>query len=113
GTVTNAMALLLEANQVQQADALYRERLANGRALMWLPAAREGVRCALGFVADEGRRLLVRGLLSTRDHSFYVNEVGLYARYIAEFELAENYLREAVELDTQAGDDRNAAIALG
>ena len=111
-TVTNAIAVLLEADQVERADALYVERLAQGRAFKWLPAMQEGVRCALGFVSDERRRLLVREQLSPAGLSDHVNDVGLAALNAGEFELADRYLREGVDLDARAGDDQNLAIAL-
>jgi hypothetical protein len=51
-----AIELLLDANDFQAADELYRGRLDNGELFKHLPAPTEGRRCALGFVAALRRR---------------------------------------------------------
>ena len=112
GVVTNAIALLLDAGEVIQADALYREQLDGGWVFKDLPAPREGVRCALGFVADQHRREQVREQLSVRRLAFYLNEVGLNARNAAEFELAERYQYEIAELFREVDDEPNLSAAL-
>jgi hypothetical protein len=112
GRVTNAIALLLEAAQVEQADALYRERLGNGAAFRRLPAVRDGVQCTLGFVADEQRGSQVRRQLSTRRLGFYLNALGIFALNAAEFELADRHLRDAVDIRINTGDDHAAEPAL-
>jgi tetratricopeptide (TPR) repeat protein len=106
GMVTNAIGLLLDAGELKQADSLYFERMGSEPTVFaTLPAPREGVRCALGFVADQYRCDQVRHRLSVRRLSFYLNEVGLYARQAAEFELADRFLRHAVEIKREIRDD--------
>lgn len=110
--VTNGIARLLDAGEVRQADKLYSERLDNGYVFRWLPAAKEGVQCALGFVADQRRRAWVRDQLSESHLAFYLNEVGVNARNAAELELAERFYHDAAELGVSASSDQNRAIDL-
>jgi tetratricopeptide (TPR) repeat protein len=112
GVVTNAIALLLDAGEAEQADALYRERIGAPPVFFHLPAPREGVRCALGFVATSQRRRLVREQLSVHRLSFYLNEVGLFARHAGSLELADRYFQEGADLDRQQGDDLNLSVQL-
>ncbi|MGH8903415.1 MAG: SIR2 family protein [Egibacteraceae bacterium] len=112
-TVKTAIGLLLDADEVEQADALYREGLNNGRLFLHRAWAREGLTCVLLFVGDDGRRGEVQERLSTRRLAFYLNDVGLFARYTAEFERADRFYRASAAIDKEAGDRRNLSICLG
>jgi tetratricopeptide (TPR) repeat protein len=95
--VTNAIALLLDAGEIVQADRLYIERCGNPTSVfLTLPAPREGLLCALGFVANQQRRNQVRDQLFSAGLTSYLNRAGLYARISAEFELADRCYRDAV-----------------
>ncbi|MGH8904611.1 MAG: hypothetical protein ACRDYA_23740 [Egibacteraceae bacterium] len=95
-TVVHAIRLLLEAGRVAQADELYRERLDDGRLFVDRALPREGLECALLFVADTFRERLQQR--STRRRGYYLNTVGVVAMHAAELEFAEHYLHDAVEL---------------
>ena len=70
-----AIELLLDAGDFKAADALYRNRLENGKVFKWIPALAEGLGCALGFVRDERRRERCEQQLSRSRLRFYLNEV--------------------------------------
>jgi tetratricopeptide (TPR) repeat protein len=110
--VTTAIDLLLDAGQITEADDLYSERLARGGAFRWLAAPREGLACALGFVATPARRDHLQQALSLRLLAYYLSEVGLFARYAGEFDLAEHYYRETIELYRQLGETAALSVVL-
>ena len=105
--VTTAIGLLQDADQFPQADDLYRERLADGRAFRWLVAPREGLACALGFTATPARRDHLQQTLSPQRLAFYLNAVGLRARQAGEFDLADHYSSEAIDLGRQRGETKS------
>ena len=104
-----AIELLLDTDEYEAADALYRERLDNGRAFRTLDAYREGFRCALSFVRDPDRFLqhLDRVRLG-----YYYNEVGLHAHAAGEHDIAADAYARADVIDREAGLSRNRAISL-
>jgi tetratricopeptide (TPR) repeat protein len=110
--VTNAIGLLLDTGQVDQADALYQVRLASGGVFLSLPAPREGLQCGLKFVADERRRDQVREQRSESALAFYLTWTSLCARMTAEFELAEFFIRKAVDLDRRLNDEVDLSTTL-
>jgi tetratricopeptide (TPR) repeat protein len=110
--VTTAIGLLVDADQIAQASDLYRERLANGEVFSWLVAPREGLACALGFVATPTRRNHLQQTLSTEGLNFFLNEVGLSARQAGELDLAERYYRESIDLSRQLDDPKELSVYL-
>jgi hypothetical protein len=117
--VTTAIGLLLDADELAQANNLYRERLAEGRVFQWLVAPREGLASALGFVATSASRDHLQQVLSPSHLGFYLNEVSMSARMAGDFDLAERYSRETIDVDRQlsatvdlSADLRNRAYLL-
>lgn len=90
-----AIELLLDAGEFRAANDLYSSRLNNGWIFSTIPAPREGVDCALGFVKDEARQQLCKKELGNSRLPFYLNEVGLFAVNSGRFELALHYHDEA------------------
>jgi hypothetical protein len=90
-----AIELLLDAGEFRAANELYISRLNNGWVFSTMPAPREGVDCALGFVKDEARQQLCKEELGNSRLTFYLNEVGLFAVNSGRFELALHYQDEA------------------
>lgn len=67
--VVEVIELLLDADQWEPADDMYRARC-GGNPAAWttLPAARLGQRIATAFVATSARRAACAGALSTGNH---------------------------------------------
>jgi len=110
--VTTAISLLLDADQTAQASDLYRERLANGQVFKWLVAPREGLACALRFVATPARRDHLQQALSPRRLAMFLNEVGLSAHVAGDLDLAERYYHETIDLSRQLDDPTELSIHL-
>jgi hypothetical protein len=88
-----AIELLLDAGEFKAADELYRGRLEEEGASVFLtiPAMAEGLACSLGFVRDEARRQQCEAKLSQSFLAFYLNAVGFFASYCGQYELALEY----------------------
>jgi hypothetical protein len=71
--VVEVIELLLDANQWQGADDMYRNRSERGVAWRNLPAARLGQRAAAAFVATPARRALCGSHLTSSRRSHYLN----------------------------------------
>ena len=110
--VVEAIELLLDADQWQPADDMYRNR--SGAASVWLtlPAARLGQRAATAFVATPARRDACATHLTPRRLGFYLNEAGLFAMNAGDLATAREYLPLAVSHARDAGDMRNLAVRL-
>jgi tetratricopeptide (TPR) repeat protein len=121
GTITNredglrvveAIELLLDADQWQAADDLYRNRTDNGYAWQDLPAARLGQRAASAFVATPARQQHCPARLTPRRLSFYLNEVGLFAMLSGDLATAREYLNKGISHDRAAADLTSESIGL-
>ncbi len=110
--VVEAIELLLDADQWQAADDLYRGRTASGALWRWLPAVRLGQRAALAFVATPVRRQACADYLSPRALGFYLNSVGLYAQQAGDLVTAREYLDAGVQHGRDANDPKNLARVL-
>jgi tetratricopeptide (TPR) repeat protein len=118
--VTEAIELLLEADQWEPANDLYLSRCDNGEAWMNLPAARLGQRTATAFVATSARRDACAARLGLRRLGFYLNESGLFAMNAGDLTTARNYLtlaarfyRDTGNIDSLASPLLNVAACLG
>ncbi|MET0645281.1 MAG: ATP-binding protein [Pyrinomonadaceae bacterium] len=110
-----AISLLLDVGDFAAADGLYRSRLddvGGGEVFQSLPAAGEGLACALGFVGDEARRRQCEEKLSRRGLRFYLNRAGHYGMLSGYCEPALNFYREskAVSRDEQDGAGLSAGL---
>jgi tetratricopeptide (TPR) repeat protein len=110
--VTEAIELLLDADQWRPADNLYQTRCNNGDVWLNLPAARLGQRTATAFVATPARRDAGATHLTADRLSFYLNQVGLYAINAGDLATARDYLAMAVRHFRDAGDIRDLAFGL-
>jgi len=110
--VVEAVELLLDADQWQPADDLFRNR--SGRPPVWmnLPAARLGQRAASAFVATPARRDACATQLSPRDLGFYLNAVGLFAEDAGDLVTAQEYLHMAVRQYRESRNMTSLAISL-
>ena len=106
-----AIEVLLDAGDFGAADDLYQERLGNTRLFLSLPALPEGLRCALGFVMDEPRRQQCEQLSRYR-LSYYLNEVGLFASYIGDYEVAAVFYSQSNAIAREMNDTRNFSADL-
>lgn len=102
-----AVELLLEADDFDGADQLYRSRLRNGRVFIAIPAPAEGLRCASSFVRDAERKKRCEQKLSLRRLSFYLNEAGLFAKNAGDFVTALECFEGAGRIDGSGKDWRN------
>jgi len=102
-----AIELLLDAGDFKRADDLYSGRLRSAGVTLFLtlPAPQEGIKCALGFVADEERRRNCREQLAGWKLGFYLNAVGLFAQVAGEFQFALPFYQDGVSVD-RAGKHR-------
>jgi len=105
-----AIELLIDADQWQAADDVYRNRTDGGRAWKHLPAARLGQRAASAFVATAARRQLCPDRLSPRHLGFYLNEVGLSALNGGDLATARQYLNDGIAHDQDLTDARSEAV---
>jgi len=110
--VVEVIELLLDADQWQVADDMYRDRCDNGYVWLHWPAARLGQRTAAAFVATPDRRAACATQLGPPRLSFYVNEVGLFAMYAGDLATAREYLSLGARYDRDAGDMTNLGIGL-
>jgi tetratricopeptide (TPR) repeat protein len=105
--VTEAIELLLDADQWQPADNLYTSRCDNGQVWMNLPAARLGQRTATAFVATPARRDACATNLNPSRLGFYLNDAGLFAVLAGDLFTARDYQTLAVR---QGRDTRNMSV---
>lgn len=110
--ILSAIELLLVAGEVSRADELYKGRLEGGYLFQWLPAPHEGLRCALGFVADPPRRERCLDQLGRAGLSYYLNAVGLHGALAGELQLAVGFLRLAASLKERTGALSNLLYGL-
>jgi tetratricopeptide (TPR) repeat protein len=110
--VVEAIELLLDADQWQAADGLYRGRTAAGKLWRRLPAVRLGQQAASAFVATAARRQACADQLTSPRLSFYLNAVGLYGTHAGDLETALEYLEAGAQHDRDVFDWENLAIAL-
>jgi hypothetical protein len=111
--VVEAIELLLDANQWQAADDLYRNRSDNGRAWQRLPAARLGQRASAAFTATSARRAACAAQLSSRGLGFYLNEIGMHAMSVGDLATAQEFMSLGIRYDRDAADKLNLGIHLG
>jgi tetratricopeptide (TPR) repeat protein len=102
--VTEAIELLIDADQWQPADNLYTSRCNNGYVWQNLPAARLGQRTATAFVVTHARRDACATHLSPDRLGFYLNETGLSAMQAGDLATARSYLTLGTHHDRDAGD---------
>jgi len=102
--VTEAIELLLDADQWQPADNLYTSRCGTGPSV-WqtLPAARMGQRTATAFVATPTRRATCTSQLTHSDLGYYLNATGLFAMNAGDLATAQDYLALAIRHYRDAG----------
>ncbi|HEY0838345.1 MAG TPA: SIR2 family protein [Azospirillum sp.] len=93
-----AIDLLLDADEFEAADSLYRERLENDLVFLNIPAPRKGMAAALSFVRDEARRQRCVVALSQRRLAYYLNSVGLYASISGDNERALVFFGDAAAI---------------
>ena len=104
--VVEAIELLLDADQWQPADGMYRNRSDNGVVWLSLPAARLGQRAATAFVATPTRRAACAAHLNPGRVGYYLNSAGLHAMNAGDLAAAREYLPLAVRHARDAGDVR-------
>jgi tetratricopeptide (TPR) repeat protein len=113
--VTEAIELLLDADQWQPANNLYMSRCGNAPPVfLTLPAARLGQRTATAFVATPARRDACATHLTTPDDplGFYLNDVGLFAINAGDLATARDYLTHSARHHRDVGNMRNISAAL-
>jgi tetratricopeptide (TPR) repeat protein len=110
--VVEVIELLLDADQWQAADDIYRNRCERGQIWKHLPAARLGQRVGAAFMATPDRRTACATQLSPRRLSFHTSAAGLYATYAGDLAAAHEYVSLGVRYDRDAGDILNLGIAL-
>lgn len=92
-----AIEILLLAGQVRVANDLYQGRLERGELFKWLPALREGMICALGFVQNADRRKNLEEKLSRRALAFYLYEVAIFASHSGDYNTSLPFYHESYE----------------
>jgi tetratricopeptide (TPR) repeat protein len=110
--VVEAIELLLEADQWQAADDIYRDRSGNGSLWTWLPAVRLGQRAASAFVATPARRQACANQLVPRRMGYYLNVVGLRASQAGDLVTAREYLNAAVRYARDADEPASISARL-
>jgi tetratricopeptide (TPR) repeat protein len=110
--VVEAIELLLDAGQWRPADDLHRNRSDGGQVWKHLPAARLGQRAASAFVATPTRRAACVAYLGSSRVDFYVGNAGLFAMYVGDLAMAQEYLPESVRLSRDAEDTMSLGISL-
>jgi tetratricopeptide (TPR) repeat protein len=118
--VVEVIELLIDAEQWQTADGIYRARCDNGKIWRRLPAAAFGQRAATAFVATPERRDACARHLGPGLLGFYLGDAGLFAMYAGDLETARRHLRMAADHNRDAGNIsqlttslRNLAVCLG
>jgi tetratricopeptide (TPR) repeat protein len=94
--VVEAIELLLDADQWQAANDMYRARVGAPPVWLTLPAARLGQRAATAFVATPARRETCAEQLGHLRLGFYINAVGLLAMNAGDLVTAHEFLSAAV-----------------
>ena len=111
--VVEIIELLLDEDQWEAADQIYRGRTGDGKVFVYgVPAAALGQRCALAFVATQGRRDMCQRQLSFSRLGLYLNDVGLFGMFSGDIETAEQYLQAVVRHDRADVDLAKLAAAL-
>jgi tetratricopeptide (TPR) repeat protein len=110
--VTEAIELLIDADEWQPANDLYRTRSDNGYMWMNLPAARLGQRTATAFVATPARRDACATRLTSDRLGFYLASTGLYAMNAGDLATAREYLTLALRNRRIVGNRGNLAIGM-
>lgn len=110
--VVEAIELLLDADQWQPADDLYRSRSNSGEVWRHLPAAGLGQRVTTAFVVTPARRAACTSQLGHRRLGYYLISVGLYAMNAGDLVTAREYLSLGVQHSRDAKDMLNLAIDL-
>lgn len=110
--VTEAIELLLDADQWQPADDLYRARCGNGEVWKHLPAARLGQRTTTAFVATPARRDTCAAHLGFSRLGYYLSATGLSATRAGDLVTARDYQTLAVRNRRDTGKARNLETAL-
>jgi tetratricopeptide (TPR) repeat protein len=110
--VVEAIELLLDADQWQAANDLYRNRTNDGQAWKHLPAARLGQRAASAFVATPTRQQHCPTRLTPRELGFYLNDVGLLATNSGDLATAREYLNKGISHYRAAAELTNEATGL-
>ena len=107
--VVEAIELLLDAGQWEDANGMYVAHSDNGQVWKHLPAARLGQRATSAFVATPVRRDACAVRLSPRRLGYYLAAVGLWAGHAGDLAMAREYLAMAVRRDREARDMLNLA----
>jgi hypothetical protein len=110
--VVEAIELLLDADQWETADDLFRDRSGDPPVWRTLPAVRLGERASTAFVATPARRTACASQLSVALLAFYLNGAGLFAMYSGDLAAAREYLPMAVRHDRDAGHIAGMSIDL-
>jgi hypothetical protein len=111
--VVEVIELLLDANQWEAANDMFRGRSDNGYVWLNLPAARLGQRAATAFVATPDRRAACATQLGQGRLSFYVNCAGLFAIDSGDLAMAREYLLLSSSYYRAAEEMTNLSIVLG
>lgn len=96
--ILEAIEVLLAAGDFKAAAELYRGRLENGLAFLFLPAPQEGLRCARGFLEPRERRAMLEQALGRRFVAFFLNEAALWGSLLGEMEEVEARYEEGANL---------------
>jgi tetratricopeptide (TPR) repeat protein len=110
--VVEAIELLLDADEWQPADDIYRNRSGQPPVWLTLPAARLGQRAAAAFVATPARRAACATHLDSGRLGVYLAGLGLFATNAGDLATAPEYLRMTIRHNRDAGDAANLAISL-
>ena len=110
--VVEAIELLLDAEQWESADDLFRHRGGDGHAFEDLPAVPLGQRAASAFVTSPARRAACAARLGARRQGFYLNDVGISALAAGDLGIAQEYLRLCVQHDRDDADAPSLSISL-
>jgi tetratricopeptide (TPR) repeat protein len=110
--VVEAIELLLDADQWQPADDLYRNR--SGEPSVWktLPAARLGQRANGAFVATSARRAAFATHLESSRLGLYLNNTGFYAMNAGDLATAREYLSMGIRHSRDVEKVRIPAVRL-
>jgi tetratricopeptide (TPR) repeat protein len=110
--VVEVIELLLDADQWQAADGMYRDRCENGAVFRRLPAARLGQRAAAAFVGTPDGRTACATQLGQRRLSSYHNAAGLFATRAGDLTTAREYLSVSNHYYRYAEEWRSLSIGL-
>lgn len=96
-SVADIIELLLDADEWDAADQLYRARTGDGIVFLELPAAALGLRCARAFVGVPKRSSSCRRHLGDGRWEHLTNDAGLFALNTGDVAAARAYLRTVVD----------------